>query len=401
MPPLAVFALLALVLAAAVVGAVVLADRGRRRAAARKKGAGTDDDDDMRSAPSHQLLQPGRAPDRAELQRRKNEAGDLPVTLPDDAPYERGVTPSQYRYRKVAPFRSLANSRDERVRHDQRAACLYVFWSGDGTVREHVLCLLESLQAAGYDVYMVSNQQNLVQPLPERLLAATKKVITRENRGYDFGAWREMVFERADEWNASAYDWVLFTNDTVAGPLHGPDRLRDMTLRMRSTGADFWGLTDNDHRANPWHIQSYYWEVSAAVLHSPAFLRCFPSAPVRDKNDVIQKCEVPLGLRLTEEGFTPGVAFPALSTYTRGNSSMWYWDDLVRRGYPLVKHTLQVVDPKDVAFRWKDVIRQYCPEFDMASIASMFGDEARMKYLRQQAAALEHGAAGAGFQSVL
>lgn len=178
------------------------------------------------------------------------------------------------------------------------------------------------------------------------------------------------------------YTHVLLTNDTVAGPLHGTDQLKRITRSMRSTGCDFWGMCENDHEG-VWHLQSFWVELGPAVLRDPAVLsQCFlPAEKIVSKAQVITACEVPMSRRLAHAGYRPGVAFPSLQAYDKPNAAVWHWNDMVRRGFPLIKQTVEVLDAKRVPYHWKRVLEQYCPKYEIARVMSMFDDSTRMKYL--------------------
>lgn len=303
------------------------------------------------------------------------------------------------KFNRMGEFKTLQAAKDYNVDENATAACLYVFWSSDGRFGEHVTYMLEGLKAAGYDVYVLANCV-VHQPVDPRVQEVTTGIFERENTGYDFGAWSEFLFERAGEWNPGQYDWVLFCNDTFTGPVQGAAHLRDMTLRMRSTGAKFWGLTDNTHYGADWHIQSYYFEVHQSVLAMPAFRACFPRT-VKDKNDLVAKGEIKMTQRLMEAGVPLGVAYPSLTDYREENASVWYWDDLIRRGYPLLKHTVEVVDPQKVKYNWRSVLKKTNPEFPVEAAAEMFMNQERMQYLKSQATEMEQASFGRTFQQVL
>lgn len=300
---------------------------------------------------------------------------------------------------KMAEFKTLQSAKEDEIDEHAKAACLYVFWSSDGQFGEHVTHMLEGLHEAGYDVYVLSNCV-LQQPVDPRVVASTKALFERDNVGYDFGAWSEFLFHRSSEWHMGQYDWVLFCNDTFAGPVHGAQSLRHLSLRMRSTGAKLWGLTDNTYHGADWHIQSYYFEAHQDVFTSEAFRSCFPRS-VKDKNDLVSKGEIRMSARLRDAGFELGVAFPSLTHYRSENASVWYWDDLIKRGYPLLKHTVEVVDPQKVRYDWRATMKRLCPEFPIEAAAEMFMNQERMHYLKSQSVDMEQAAFGRTFQRVL
>lgn len=305
----------------------------------------------------------------------------------------------QPKYTRMNEFKTLQSAQDYNLDENATAACLYVFWSLDGRFGEHVTYMLEGLKAAGYDVYVIANCK-VHQPVEPRVQKAVTCIFERQNVGYDFGAWSELLFERSSVWNPGQYDWVLFCNDTFAGPVQGPAHLRDMTLQMRSTGAKFWGLTDNTHYGADWHIQSYYFEAHQSVLTHPAFRSCFPRS-VRDKNDLVAKGEVKMTKRLIDAGIPVGVAYPSLANYREENASVWYWDDLLRRGYPLLKHTVEVVDPQKVYYNWRDILKRTNPTFPIETAAEMFMNQERMQYLKAQATDMAQASFGRTFQRII
>jgi rhamnosyltransferase len=152
----------------------------------------------------------------------------------------------------------------------------------------------------------------------------------RENKGFDFGAWKDALLK--DGWEKIAqYDNATLMNDTCFGPIFD---LEPIYLDMEQKEIDFWGLTNykNDkggmpgtNEPVPEHIQSYFICINRKVINSIPFKSFWEN--VGYENDVIkviQKYETKFTKILTKAGFRYSVFFD-----TTGFSEMKF--DLILR----------------------------------------------------------------------
>jgi rhamnosyltransferase len=133
--------------------------------------------------------------------------------------------------------------------------------------------------------------------------------LVRENKGFDFGAWKDAI--KKDGWEKiSQYDNLTLMNDTCFGPLFD---LESIYLDMERSDIDFWGLTNNKndrfgmpktHRPIPEHIQSYFICFKQKVITSLFFKNFWENIKYENKLEkIIQNYETQFTKMLTKVGF--------------------------------------------------------------------------------------------------
>ncbi|MEY4968140.1 MAG: hypothetical protein RIQ73_839, partial [Actinomycetota bacterium] len=111
------------------------------------------------------------------------------------------------------------------------------------------------------------------------------RIISRENRGYDFYSWK-VGLEAYPQYHEHA--GFLLANDSVYGPLFD---FGDIITRLENCDADIVGMTDN-FRYYP-HLQPYFIYCKRHVVLSKEFVNFFDHVKaIRLKSAVIRKYEV-------------------------------------------------------------------------------------------------------------
>lgn len=227
-------------------------------------------------------------------------------------------------------------------------------WSPDGNVASHVQVHLEALREIADRLVLVSNS-SLDPAARQQIARLCDQVIERENKGWDFGAWRDaLAMEEMDRW-----DNVILTNSSVIGPLHP---LRPILEQMERQNLDYWGLIQSRELVT--HFQSFFLSFSKRVTSSSTwrdFWRAIPDT--NQKSRVIFKGEIGLSRRLQAAGFRskawlPFDPFPASICFVpavvrpfRGwlsypfntnfcNRSLIQHREILARGFPYLKASL-------------------------------------------------------------
>ena len=148
---------------------------------------------------------------------------------------------------------------------------LFVHYDRDGKLDDHVLYLLNALRPFCTHSVVIANSP-LNDTDMERLSPVADRVIRRKNRGFDFGAWGEVLPEY-QEALAKEFDTLLLVNGSCFGPLFP---LHEMFDKMAETPCDFWGVTEHT-AANgvPAHLQSYFMEIRKTMVTSRVFRQFF------------------------------------------------------------------------------------------------------------------------------
>ena len=143
---------------------------------------------------------------------------------------------------------------------------LFVHYDRDGLVDPHVRHLFAALAADCGDSWFIHNGE----AAPGALAAVEPiagRVIVRPNRGFDFGAWGEVITEHAAE--VLACDELVLANSSCYGPLFP---LAPYWAKMADVPCDIWGMTRHHGvRGLPEHLQSYFLVIRRPVLESAAF----------------------------------------------------------------------------------------------------------------------------------
>jgi hypothetical protein len=165
---------------------------------------------------------------------------------------------------------------------------LFMHYDRAGRVPGPVIGYIEDLIANGFSVVFVTNSGILTEAGEARLKAICAAVFVRHNRGYDFGAWRDVI--DALRLPAANTEELLIINDSMYGPL-AP--LAPTLAKLDYQVADIWGLTESWQER--YHLQSFFLAFGPAALQSPAFKQFWHSVkPVPSKTYIVRQYEVGL-----------------------------------------------------------------------------------------------------------
>jgi hypothetical protein len=219
----------------------------------------------------------------------------------------------------------------------RKRVCVFVSFSPDGRLLPYTLHYLSQLRAQGFHTILILNEVGQHR-LPPEALDLARVVILRDNKGFDFGAWRDAVARFPGVWDA---DVLLFTNDSILGPFDGFDRLIG---RIEETSAEVFFLTESEF-AMP-HFQSFFWGLKGAGLRNPV-VRAFLNSvlDMADKAGTIFLYEV--FFRRVCEGLAGLAAlclFPLIQHTDLASDIRWsvnpthhFWRELLRAGFPFLK----------------------------------------------------------------
>jgi 2-polyprenyl-3-methyl-5-hydroxy-6-metoxy-1,4-benzoquinol methylase len=138
---------------------------------------------------------------------------------------------------------------------------------------------------AGFDTVFISTSASISESDLKKLAGYCIRIISRENRGYDFFSWK-VGLEQYSHYHEHA--GLLLANDSVYGPLFD---FGDIITRLENIDADIVGMTDS-YRYYP-HLQSYFLYCKNPVVLSKEFINFFDQVEALQlKNAVIRKYEV-------------------------------------------------------------------------------------------------------------
>jgi len=179
-------------------------------------------------------------------------------------------------------------------------------------LEDYVIYLLNNIKKIYRKIVFISNSE-LNDQQKTKLTGLYDTLIVRENKGFDFGAWKDALLQEGWE-NLSAYDNITLMNDSCFGPFYD---MAEIYNRMEQMNADFWGVSDHtamnyrlpvNDAPVPEHIQSYFICFKKNIISDEVF-RNFWDRLSYEKNIqiVIQKYESQLTPILKKNGYNYAV----------------------------------------------------------------------------------------------
>ena len=186
---------------------------------------------------------------------------------------------------------------------------LYVHFNKYKRVSNHVFYQLEQLKPLFSKIIFISNSH--IEEVIKKTLYdefGISNVLERDNKGYDFAAWRDGMSAVGFE-ELKTYDSLTLMNDTCFGPLWD---LEPIYKRFEvDTQVDFWGMTNfRKTKYFEEHLQSYFVTFKQQILRSISFQEFWEQVKdFTDVQDVIDHYETKFTQYFTEVGFTYQATF--------------------------------------------------------------------------------------------
>ena len=191
---------------------------------------------------------------------------------------------------------------------------IFVHYSDSGRVSDDDLFYIQSIKKLAAELIFISN--SVINPDNfEKLRDLTSKIIIRDNKGFDFSAFRDGMLDLS--WDRLAlFDELILANNSCFGPIYPFD---NMFAEMESKLCDFWSLsafpqTENSVREEakrmhnnliPFHLQSYFMVFNNKVITSTAFKSFWENVQEKsDILDVIAQYETQLTSCLNKSGYS-------------------------------------------------------------------------------------------------
>lgn len=191
--------------------------------------------------------------------------------------------------------------------------CVFAHYDAGGVLRPHARRYLDALAAAGFSIIFVSNCEIAPESLAY-LSGRCLRILLRDNRGYDFAAYRDGILDLANAPGLPAL--LLLANDSVYGPVSPLAGLFD---GMDFASADVWAATDSWQRR--YHLQSYLVSFGPAALAHPAFLAFWRQVRnARSKWAVVKHYEIGLTRAMQAAGLRCAAVFDYQSLMRRAEA---------------------------------------------------------------------------------
>lgn len=185
--------------------------------------------------------------------------------------------------------------------------CIYTTYSKDKRLPPYVCHALRGLKTCCAAVYLVCSC-DAQGGEPEEAPPCVERMFCRENRGYDFGAYRDMLCGLLGWEEVYRYDELVLVNDSFFGFFYP---LRDTFALMDREDCDFWGITGQP-AGRLWgsayrfdaYVHSYFLVFRKNVIRSGAFRHFWERHTYpADFRGAVTEFEIGLNACLEKHGF--------------------------------------------------------------------------------------------------
>jgi rhamnosyltransferase len=220
---------------------------------------------------------------------------------------------------------------------------LYSFYNKSGLAGSFVYYYLKRLAEIS-DVAVIANG-SLKPESKSRLESLGYRVFCRENTGFDFGAWKEFLLSKDEEFYRQ-YDELILCNCSCYGPVYP---FRQIFDEMDRRECDFWGLyrhpglKDRKHNIPP-HLQSYFLVIRKRLLHDRCFREYFGKLPYAASWDEAVKEETSFTRHFEERGFASSSYLGSVFSEYIENPTIFMPAELLSKKFPLVKRKCFTTD---------------------------------------------------------
>lgn len=157
----------------------------------------------------------------------------------------------------------------EQLAHPRKRLALYVFFEKKGVLHDYMEFYLKSLKEIAKDILVIANGR-LSHESRDKLKNLDIDFLCRENKGFDFSAWRAGLEYKG--WDTvRSYDELILCNCSCYGPIFP---FSEMFSCMNERDCDFWGINRQPDKLEKYfipgdpksqmilHIQSYFYVFS-------------------------------------------------------------------------------------------------------------------------------------------
>ncbi len=264
----------------------------------------------------------------------------------------------------------LAWRKDAEIAWLGQDVCLFVSHAPHGAPLPYTLKYLEALRNEGVRVLLCLIVDDLAIPIAPEWSDHADGVVLRENGGYDFAAWADMLRLVPDLWNAGR---LIFANDSIIGPF-AP--MTGIMRDIRARNAGFFALSDS--RYPDYHAQSFFFGWAGKNLSDPMLRNFWGSITVKEnKADVIEiyeKSIEKLSRELADQA--THIVFGMKQLFgiepegiVNISPSHHAWRRMLDAGYPFIKTDLL----RDEAWSsfvsgWRDVLPRFGVDIAMVEL---------------------------------
>ena len=226
--------------------------------------------------------------------------------------------------------------------------CIYVVYDSQQKINLYIKEVLREIKKFSTDIIVVCNFKE-ISIGEEYLKPYAKKIIFRDNKGLDAGAYKDVIMNHLSREYFLSFDELILANDTFFAPIYPFNAMFDV---MANYPCDYWGITENSKGVSEnigkydSHIQSYFIVLKRSAFHSDAFMKFWEEyVPSDDKDDTIRYFEIGINRWLTIAGLL-GVSYLRVKNIFNidelENTNLYnrYAYELVKKAHiPIIKKT--------------------------------------------------------------
>lgn len=208
-------------------------------------------------------------------------------------------------------YKKVYSCCDNAKKQAPRGVAIYAHYDKDNILSLEDLELLKQIKQQVETLIFVSTSA-LGGMQTAQLNGIADKIILRENTGFDFTSFKNVILEMGKESLAKVSRLVLCNNS-----VYTPYKSLDNVFAKMDGKAHFWGVNEFPYCADgkflgqkhiERHLQSYFMVFENEVLASNAFYNFFESLPeIKTLNDAISFGESRLTKHLNDAGFSDAV----------------------------------------------------------------------------------------------
>ncbi len=162
---------------------------------------------------------------------------------------------------------------------------IFMIYDEQGIFDEYIYYMLDDMMQY-FDRLVIACNGKMDSDARRRLEQYTDEILGRDNTGFDFGAWKEIIIDYLGVGCIREYDELVLFNDSFFGPITS---FGNVFEKMESMDLDFWGLSVHGevetvrslcpYGYRPRYIQTYFVSFQKRILEDYSFENYWKNIP--------------------------------------------------------------------------------------------------------------------------
>lgn len=229
---------------------------------------------------------------------------------------------------------------------EMKRIVIFTFYDPDGIVDSYIGRLLSGIRPYADMLIAVCNCG--INAGREYIAGCADEIIMRENKGYDAGAYKDVIISLIKTRRLSEYDQLVLFNDTIYGFFYPLSELFKVVNAEKKV--DFWGMTEHSGIGQykginlSWHLQGYFLIINERMLHNSDFFIFWETfAYPETYTEAIFRFEIGMSQYFLEKGYVlKSIYSPERINVPKDNDfgNLYFshaYELVVRAGCPILK----------------------------------------------------------------